>query len=68
MVGCVETDGTPIVESDAATVSSVSGDSTVKRVGNSTKSSSESLSVSLEVREWTWSTCRQTILPSESVI
>ena len=68
MAGCVETDGTSIIESDSATVSSVSGDSTVKGVGNSTKSSSESLSVSLEVRERIWSTCRQTILPLESVI
>ena len=68
MAGCVETDRTPIVESDAAMVSSISGDFTVKGVGNSTKSSSESLSVSLEVRERTWSTCHRTILPSESVI
>ena len=58
MAGCVEMDGTPIVESDTATVSSVSGDSTVKGVGNFIKSSSESLSVSLEVRERTWSMCR----------
>ena len=66
MADCVEMDGIPIVESELATTSYVSDEYII--FGTITKSCSELILVSSNVREQTWPMYHQTTLPSGNVL